>query len=162
MTGEVPQPEQEGTPEVRLFNVDAMNDEQIILLNRALSATAEQETLEDSFAMSGSLLNQLATDVRDLASRDPERVKQLVHRWAKSSESADREIAAEVASSVVHYDYDFVRDALIFIYAGMPDGESCLGASEVAAGAIPELIRDYLTPEQAGDFRARLSFYGEQ
>lgn len=159
MTGEIPQPERELTPEGQFFNVDAMSDDQIVAMHRGLTAIFESD---DPLSSQGdSLLDRLAADVRESASRDPERVKSLVHRCALSHNEFDRELAVDVAPALADFDYGFTRDVLVFLRVDNDRKESRGLASEAAMVTIPKLMRDHLSAEQIEDFNARLAFYGD-
>jgi hypothetical protein len=154
MTHEVPQPERENTPAAQLFNVDAMSDEQIIAVFRGLEGL-EFPTREVADIVDG-LFKQMAADMHDLVSRDPERVRNLVHRCEQSNDDASQLFSAYVAPVLVYYDYEFTRDTLISL---SPIGEAARRnpggiAGDIAQWETEDLMRDHLTPEQIADFQA--------
>jgi len=175
MNHELPRPETSHTPEVRLFNVDAMSDEQIIVTYRGYWTVANHLGNEDTddfdqMDIGDGLNEQVAAEVRDLASRDPERVKQLVTRTTASQEDSDQDLAANAAPALLNYDYAFTRDTLISITMGeayercvsrgISSSDSGSGyASETALGLMRELMRDRLTPEQIADFQAHAAAF---
>jgi hypothetical protein len=158
--------ETEHTPEVRLFNVDAMSDDQIVALYRGLTGAMESEipgTFDSDAAgkddrrgdAAVQLLEQLDADLSGLAGRDPERVKNLAEQCASSDRTADQELALGAAISLVHYDYPFTRDTLLALHLRGSDI-----SGEGAFVAIPRLMRDELTPDQVADFNAHLGASG--
>src|SRR5579859_1577099 len=114
MAGEVSPPERDSAPESHLFNVDMMNDDQIVVLGRGLWALEEAEYQDDdsldSLTIGESMHEQLTREVRELALRDPERIKALVQRLEASSEDSDQEIAARAVPELVSFDYELTRD----------------------------------------------------
>jgi hypothetical protein len=83
------------------------------------------------------------------ATREPERAKSIIDRCANSEIPIDWDFAAMTASSLVDYDYPFVRDTLIKII-----NYPYVGAAPDLAEfkAIPRLMRDRLTDGQIADF----------
>jgi len=154
MTHEIPRPETNHIPEVPFFNVDAMNDEQIIVLSRGLTGVLDFEEVGGGQRHSDTavgMLTKLETDLSGLASRDPERVRGLVERCMQSDMRADHELVLGVAPTLAGNDYSFTRDTMIslLIYGSEL-------ASEGAITAISRLMRDHLTPDQIADFNAHL------
>jgi len=87
--------------------------------------------------------------VRELTARNPERVKNLVFRNASSTQVADREFAASTVCSLVHYDYEYTRDTLIFLMVDQARREfSWDDACEVAHDEASLMMRDHMTPGQ--------------
>ena len=154
MMHEIPRPEIIHEPEARLFNVDAMSDDQIIVLARGLTGVLDSEEVGGGRRHGDTavgMLTQLETDLSGLASRDPERVRGLVEQCMQSDMGADHELALGVAPSLAGYDYEFTRDTMISL---LIDGLG--GADEEAILAIPRFMRDQLTPDQVADFNAHL------
>jgi hypothetical protein len=151
---------------MRFFNVDAMSDEEIIVLHRGLWAVAERGNEDtdafDQMQVGDGLHEQVAAEVCDLASRDPERVKQLVARTMSSQEDHDQVLAAKAVPGLLSYDYVFTRDTLMSLSSagelGQRNREHTDGmvfAPETAEDEIGRFIRDdRLTPEQVADFQA--------
>lgn len=157
--GEIPTASPELGPEVRLFNVDALSDDEIVVLFRGISAAAnegydEAELPFDQMHTGDGLLDRLARDMRDLASRDPERVKGLVDRCARSGVVADEDLAASTVSALLPYNYEFTRDTLAFLHANAADGT----VGESVFLEIHRLIDNELTPEQVADFDAHVDW----
>jgi hypothetical protein len=154
-----PRPERENPPFERLFNVDLMSDDQVLTLFHGIyEGWAKSDGLISETA--DPLFYQLALSVRDLASRDPERAKNLVQRCEQSNEDIDHRIVGYTAQALIDYDYAFTRDALISVYVG--DAQQRSGsenAQDVAGHQMGILMRDRLTPEQAADFNARIAAY---
>src|SRR5882672_583845 len=149
----VQKPELEKTPESRLFNVDAMSDEEIVTLSRGLLAMFNEgpggEDFLDPSIIGDKLRDKLVSEVQDLGTRDPERVKNLAHKCARSQNEADQEFAAYVAPGIAHFDYDFARDVLVYLMLDPEDQRNSIGwgpIREVARDKIAELMRDQLTP----------------
>ena len=163
MSHDVSPAERYTPPEAGVFNVDAMEDEQILVLCRALDAAGAQGVPEglSREGMAVELLEQLDADLRDLAARDPERVKNLMARCVKSPYESDREVAAGVLPALLDYDYEFTRDSLIFLRVDdgedRPSEERKGRSNDGAAGTIHELRQTRLTPAQIADFDARLA-----
>lgn len=151
-----PRPERENPPYQRLFNVDVMSDEQILTLFTGMHKGAPGDPADTA----DPLFYQLSMSVRDLASRDPERVKFLLHRCEQSDDDVEHEVVGYTAQALIDYDYAFTRDALVSVYVGDAHSRSY---SDVAHGAsesaIRLLMRDRLTPEQQADFNARIAAY---
>jgi hypothetical protein len=159
MMHEAPRPETYQAPEASIFNVEAMGDEQIILLHRGLISAHDSEDIasgKHDRDVADSMLSQLRAELGALASRDPRRVRGLVEQSMQSDKGYDHEFAQRVAPSLLDYDYEFVRDTMISLST---DGSEL--ASEGAYLAIHEEIRDRLTPEQVADFNAHLEARGE-
>lgn len=100
MTGEIPRPERVGPPVERLFNVDALNDDELVVIYRSIKAAADvaaEEGIEKA-ELGDNLCDRLALDVSDLAARDPERVKGLVNRCIMSNIRADQEFAVTTSA----------------------------------------------------------------
>ena len=147
-------PETEHTPELRFFNVDAMSNDEIVTLSRGLTGALDSADVgggEQYRNIAGEMLIQLDADIRDLASRDPERVRNLVEQCMQSDKGADHELALGITPSLASYDYAFIRDVMISL---LVDGLG--GANEEALIAIPRMMRDRLTPDQVADFNAHL------
>jgi hypothetical protein len=158
MTGEIPQPERDRGPEVRLFNVDALSDDELIVLARSFREAADHEDESEPFSQTATydnLLDRLALDVRDLATRDPERVKGLMSRCRESNVGGDQDLAVNTVSVLVHYDYEFTRDMLVSFLAG-PDAHTEEDIRLMATSAIRKLMRYELTSEQSDDFNVQL------
>jgi hypothetical protein len=161
-----PRPETYETPErVPLFNVDDMSDAQIIVTNRALWMAADYGIQDgDSFdqMLTGDNLHiKLANDVRDLASRDPERVKNLITVCAYSGIEHDQELAAKSVRGLVGYDYGFTTDILLSMLTE-PDGYRKFNdLAETARDEVRLMMRDNMTPEQIDAFNARYLRYGD-
>ena len=160
MTHETPQPERERQPESGLFNVDSMTDEQIKLMGRSIDATARslREAEGGSDDAYDRMWEALAADVRNLAERDPERVKNLIDEAARGSDPADRELAAATAPGLLDYDYGFTREALVYLFAD--EDRMAEAASETARSEMRKLAEGRLTPEQVADYNSRLNFLG--
>ncbi len=155
---EAARPEAYQTPESSIFNVEAMSDEQIILLHRGLTSAFDSEEVASGIRdkdIAEGMVSQLRSDFGNLASRDPERVKRLVEWCMHSDKGYDHEFAETIAPSLVAHDYPFVRDTLISLSI---DGLEM--ASEGTFLTIPRLMRDHLTPEQVADFNAHLEVRG--
>jgi hypothetical protein len=159
MTGEAPQPEIEHVPEAHLFNVGAMDDEQIMILSRGLTAMMGVIVGPESNrgAVADDLLVQLDADLRDLISRDPERVRNLADRCAKSLNETDRELAVQILPGLLDHYYEFTRDTLISLCDDQDRPHSEGLASDGAALAIHDLRQGRLTPDQVADFEAQLA-----
>lgn len=163
MIGEISQPEIGSVPEAQLFNVDALDNYQITMLYRALDAMApasmpEGEEAERQYAVCDSLWEKLAAEVRDLASRDPARVRELVS-CSVQGDQADREFAAVTAGCLIDYDYGFTRDVLVMLYTDRNEWTS-ESSFLWAGGTVARLMRDKLSPDQIADFNAQLVSYG--
>lgn len=156
MNHEAAYPETSHTPEAQLFNVDAMSNEQIVVLYRGLYGIFVNETGEDeeNSSTANDMLDQLEHELRELTTRDPERTKQLVADCMQSDRESDEDIASSVVRSLVHYDYTFTRDTLIAFLT-----DERLGP-EGAIISVPRLMRDDLTPDQIDDFNAHLQARG--
>lgn len=164
MTGEIPQPERYVRPEARAFNVGAMSDEEITIIFRALDHLGDKPFGPDGpdheISISDSLWEKLADDVRDLAARDPERVKGMVQGWATSEHAVDREFAASTTRSLIRYDYAFTRDTLVNLFVSEERLIGGISLLEAAMWSIENLMRDELTPEQIADFNASITAQG--
>jgi hypothetical protein len=161
MAGEVPRPEREWQPRTGLFNVDAMSEDEIVILYRSLALLVEQVQDEsgDEDTVGNEMWEVLAADVRGLVARDPERVKNLVHRCTMSHKAVDREFAAYTAASLIDYDYSFTRDALVFLEA-VPDRESVEGHYDIASeagGILTVVIESEFEPPSAGEIATDLA-----
>ena len=166
MAHETSRPEADKTTEAPLFNVDALDNEQIRVLYQALDAMAPveedmslaDETTRREREVGDALWEKLGVEVRDLASRDPERVKELVSHSAQGDKT-DREFAAVTANSLIDHDYSFTRDTLVALY--VDESEWSSESSRMwAGGAIARLMRDKLTADQIVDFNAQIGTYG--
>lgn len=147
--------------------MDAMSDEQIVVLFRGLYL-AEGEGNQDSdpfdqFVVASRIWGKVVDEVTDLASRAPERVRNLVAKCASSEDATDRDLAAFTAQSLVHYDYYFTRDTLISLIVDNFNltHATYSYAAETARESIGYLMRDELTPEQAADFNDEYRRRGE-
>lgn len=170
MTGEISQLEREAAPESQVFNVDAMSDDQIIVLYRAFGEIAhsaasgdggiEEEDIgiesNDAVAVGDGMWNQLVAGVRDLVARDPQRVRALMGRCVGSPVEIDREFAVEITPALIDYDYFFTRDTLVrtALYQDDLNSPSFSDARDSAWDQVAKLMRDRLTPEQVVDFQA--------
>lgn len=169
MSPEIMQPEHYRPPEAELFNVGAMSDDQIVAVYRGLITafdTQDSQGLDkrqqggevhDVHNVTAGLLDQLEASVSALTTADPERVKGLVSDCLQSEIEADHELALGVVSSLVHYDYAFTRDSLIFMQSQRHI------ASQITEGAflmVPRLMRDHLSSDQIADFNATLEGHG--
>lgn len=159
MNRELPRPEQERVTEyVRIFDVDAMSDERIYtVFTRLVSVSLLRlDNHEDDRPFMEGLINQLTVDVFDLATRNPERVRDMVRANTDSDDQLRQEFAATMAPSLLDYDYDFTRDTLISLAVGeaADRGEYGFG-HDVAEREIRTILRDRLTPEQVSDWQAR-------
>lgn len=148
------QEEVERTPEVQLFNVDAMLYEQIIVLHRGLMEVADRGRQEsdtfDTMDIGDRMNEQLYPAVRNLATRDPERVKQIIEHGLASRVTADQELVGRTLESLVHYDWEFTRDT--FVRFTVNKGHEFDGDAAYAAHCrLSILMRDTLTPEQTDD-----------
>jgi hypothetical protein len=169
MSAEIPQPERDSGPEVRLFNVDAMNDDQIIVLYRGVysagdirASEARERGLLGQVSVADELCDHLTAAVRDIAAHDPQRVRSLVEFCAHSSEKADRDFAACTVRSLAPHDYEFARDTLIsFMLDERQQRRSWDSVAEAAEDEASIMMRDHTTAEQVADFNARLLAYGE-
>jgi hypothetical protein len=151
-----PRPERENAPYQRLFNVDAMSDEQVLTLFSGIQGASRGDPAETA----DPLFYQLALSVRDLASRDPERVKFLLHRCEQSDDDVEHQVVGYAAQALIDYDYRFTRDVLVSAFVGDAQNRSHSEvAQEASRSAIKILMRDHLTPEQAADFNARIAAY---
>ena len=152
------QPERGYQPPEGLFNVDAMSDEQIVLMSRSFDAMARSLRDEpgNDDCVYDNMFEGLAADVRGLAARNPERVKGLVRATIRSNCPSDQELASYVVPGLIDHDYYFTREALIYLYCDTGDSQ----ASEAAYAAICKLAKERLTPEQRADFNACLTFQG--
>ncbi|MFI2116337.1 hypothetical protein ACH489_17865 [Streptomyces rubiginosohelvolus] len=146
-----------------LFDVEKMSDDQIVMMVRslgAMAATLRDEAAEND-AVCDSLFDGLAADVRNLACRNPERVKRFLGELARSENRYDRELAVTTAGSLIDYDYLFTREVMLHIHIDslkhQIHGDSVF---DVSIEALASLVRNRLTPEQTADFNARLSFEG--
>lgn len=138
MTGEISSAEIQGLPEPGFFNLDAWNDDDIVLLMRLIPAGP----LEFN-----NLLVRFESDVHDLARRDPERAKKLAQRCATSEEEYDRELALHILPELLDYDYEFTRDTLIHIRTDFSrpaekdwgvGARRSLGNNQRPAGDVPD------------------------
>jgi hypothetical protein len=165
MVGEIPLPERDNVIEASPFDVDAMDDDQIIVLNRGLSAIGLVGRMEgdsfDEMLVGFNLQDRLLGSVRELTLRNPERVKNLVSQYARSAQTADREFVASTVCSLVHYDYEFTRDTLIFLMVDQARQEiSWDTVCEAAHDETRLMMRDHMTQDQIADFNAHLAVYG--
>ena len=166
MAHEASQPETSHTPETRLFNVDAMSDDQIVVLNRGMWAVADEIIGDKLFTQEVDFFvhERVGDEVRGLAASDPARVKRLVERLTLSDVGVDHKLAAQVVPELIDFDYAFTRDTLISIYIGntyeqMRVKHDPHDASETADDQISYLMRDHLTPDQIADFQRHAAFY---
>lgn len=167
--GEVPRPERVNPPFERLFNVDAMSDDQVLTLFQGIYAGHHGESSQHSDTygeledVSDPLFYQLALSVRDLATRDPERVKNLLHRCEQSSDEIEHDVVGYTAQALIDYNYEFTRDVLISVYVGDAQRRGLSAGSEgPSRNTIRILMRDRLTPEQAADFNARIAAHTDE
>lgn len=165
MSHEVPNHEREGNRNIALFNVDVMTDDDIVVLYRGISTIADHHPhTTDQFdptTTGDDMCDRLASEIRALAARDPERVKQLVHRAAFSVDSYDRSLAANSVVGLVQYDWEFTRDVIVHL-AVDHDNPRIVGEGlhyESISDAINSLRNEVLDPEQLDDLNARLVFY---
>jgi hypothetical protein len=151
-------PEREQTPKPRLFNVDEMSDVQIIVTNRAIGFGAywnPDEIEADGFeamTVADELHDYLAEAVRGLATRDPERVKQLAQRCLNSKNQDDLMFAAKFIEGLIEYDYAFTRDSLIWLLVSDEPNYADHDGWVDAKDALERLANERLTPEQIDDF----------
>ncbi|MEU3198799.1 hypothetical protein [Streptomyces sp. NPDC006996] len=173
MSGEIPQqPEIEKTPESRLFDVDAMSNEQITVLWRSLAGTAYQlceaqsqdQSASEALDVCDGLWQSLVREMHSFALCNPEQAKDLIERSFRSLESLDREFAARVAPSLIDFDYKFTRDVMVYLNVSSNHLGGLAGGtwSEIAWDCTSVLMRDRLTPEQINDFNAHLTAHGEE
>jgi hypothetical protein len=171
MPNETPRPETYRTPETSIFNVEAMSNEQIVVLYRGLAtifdATLDSDVMPNSstgsrdqqgydvYNAAGGMMDQLRADLRGLTPRDPERVKELVGKCAQSENEDDHDLAVEVVPSLLHHDYAFTRDTLISLLDSNLAGDSVILI-------IPRMMRDQLNQYQIEDFNAHLQARGEE
>ena len=117
-----PKPERENTAEAKLFNVDAMSDDQIVALYRAFEQKCGEmypglDGRINEGNMAQDLLNRLVAEAAGLASRDWERVENLVTAAMHSTDEMTGCLAAEVAGALAPTHYSFARDVLITLAA---------------------------------------------
>jgi hypothetical protein len=155
-------PESGRQPEMPLFNLDVMSDEQIIVLYRGASGMADLGPQDndqfDQVSIGSYLCDKLAAEVADLAARDPERVKELAGQLFASDKEADRELAAHAAASIARYNLVFSISTLISLMLK----QECVGdfGWETAHDKISILMRDHMTPDQVESLRAHLAGLG--
>ena len=158
MAGETPRPELERQSQEPLFNIAAMGNEQIAAIYHGLYEL-EVPTEVTNRTVNG-LMRKLVSDARDAIPQNPERVKDLVRHCALSEEERDRELAARIAPGFVHYDYEFMRGALLQVMIDQERHDLVLDdASEEARYQVAILMRDHLTPEQATEINEQLVGY---
>jgi hypothetical protein len=154
-----------GRIQADVFNLDVMTEDQIIVSHRGLAQLADAgpnaDDSIDQTAVGDNLSDRLVSGIRELASRDPERLKHLVHRCVTSNNDADRLLGVYVAPSLVAYDYGFTRDALVYSMVDQATGRVAWhGIAEAARLEARELFRDSMSPVQRADFNDQLAFYG--
>jgi hypothetical protein len=164
MSHEIPQPEQperEYQPRTGLFNVAAMSDDEILLMGRAfeergilLRRADENDSAADALF---SLDDSLTADVDALASSNPERLKELVHRTALSQNAYERCFAADHVASLFSSDWAFARDVIVHLHiADRPSEEVDFGRD------YPDSLNEAqckMTPEQVSDYNAHISLH---
>lgn len=133
------------------FDLSVLSDEQIDLLNHALTDYYEATHDEDSVEV---LFNAALVA---LAEQDPDRGRQLLQRLAASDKWQSRETAAYFAGSFGTIDADFAAQILIDIKKGDTQRD------ESEPGGVPEAVifgsdnlSKHMTPEQAENFRRRM------
>ncbi|MFI5558506.1 hypothetical protein ACIA2T_04440 [Amycolatopsis japonica] len=142
--------EHEKNPERRrLFDLEAMGNQEIIDLGRALSLAAEAKDVEPADEERfDNLWRQLQANVADLPSQDLDRARELLITQASSDNEHDHDAAASLACTFHDYDYEFTRDILVQLYNNVPN--------EYIIGRVHELLEHRLTPEQRADYEGRL------
>ncbi|MGV9679324.1 hypothetical protein ACWDSJ_28935 [Nocardia sp. NPDC003482] len=159
MSHEIPQQpareEVEQTPEVRLFNVDAMSGEQVIVLSRAL--WEHDGPLGEDTGTSDEMVEAFWGELRGMVKRRPEHLRNIVWQCVESQNPVDWLLAGEVANGLVHYDWPFCRDVLVKVmnkYSSSLNGKAAMAAEHAEESAFQrasELMRDELTPEQSAE-----------
>src|SRR5262245_23191139 len=121
MTGEVPKEEQYRRPERGLFDVDAMSDDQIVALGRALDREhlrlCDEGDLSDVSEVTAHLITSLGTEIGDMTARNPDRGKALLQRLAQSDNDHDLNVAINASIVLGLVDYEYTRDMLLSIDA---------------------------------------------
>ncbi|MBF6171293.1 hypothetical protein [Nocardia blacklockiae] len=100
---------------------------------------------------------KLSYEVRDLTSRDPERVKKLVADCMNSEIASNWDLAVDIVDSLAQHDWPFTRDALVIMGVNpvMKIGDELAYTGVVAGRKLSVLMRDELTPEQIDDLQER-------
>ncbi|BCK57869.1 hypothetical protein NWFMUON74_56410 [Nocardia wallacei] len=132
-----------------------MTDEQIIVLHRGIGVAANRGEYreEDGFnamVVGDSISENIWMSLRQLAERQPDRVKRIVEKCANSDIEEDWDLPANAVSGLVDQDYPFVRDTLIRFITDRSYGTAI--ATDGAERAAEKLIRDRLTDGQIADF----------
>ncbi|WP_338773036.1 hypothetical protein V7968_16345 [Nocardia vulneris] len=151
-------------PQERLFNAEAMTDDQLILLQRGIrdSQRRFEPTVDfPSDEISDGLHLAFFDSIRDLATRAPERVRGLTERCKASETPEDWWFGAEAAASLIHHDFEYTRDALVGMVVDPRIGDDDFTAYlMIHETIIPDLMRDHMTPEQIQDFNVHLAVTG--
>lgn len=154
-------PEFEDQAEQTPFNIDAMINEEIIELGRALSFTADAlDENSEEIAQLDKIWEKLQAAVRKLPATDLERAQQLLASQLNSQNEHDLTAAAEWANGFHDYDYQLARDTLVRLYV---DETFHVGlVRDTARRVIDQLFDTRLTPEQVADYKAKIAKYHDE
>jgi hypothetical protein len=159
------------TSESDIFNFDLLSDDQIAIISRALLAEYEiekqnarqaQKERSDQTESAEELLDLLQAGIRNIALSDPDRIRNLLVLLSQSGNRYDRETAAECVDCLLDYDYAFVRDVLIHLYADEGIADDTGVVNETAMTKIRHLMNERLTAEQTEDFNSRIAEYDKR
>lgn len=148
------------------FNLNAMSDDQIIVLHRGLWSLSNLSSVlgegeNDAFDQP-SIGDQLGEvffikDANNLALHDPGRVKNLLEGCASSDVAADHALVARVVGSLVDYDYAFTTQTLLTLLTDPETGRrSWDDVADTVQDAVRFLMRDHMTPDQIVAFNQEL------
>jgi hypothetical protein len=152
MTEAIPErPERDTSPEYRLFNLDAMTDEQIVITGRGYLAESDRlSNLADHQAMDAvdEVRELLHKDFGRLVHRNPERARRIISGLIVDMDGVahrlDRELAATLAPGIAPVDYEFAKQTLLRL---------CNTDAFDSAVSCGNALLECVTPEQAEDFR---------
>ncbi|MFJ3896849.1 hypothetical protein [Streptomyces sp. NPDC090083] len=128
-----------------------MSDEEIVMVYRGLDAVTDTEISCEEDDLKQNLINRLCRELGDLATRDWERVKNLVSTAAQSENEIVGCFAVDVAAALVRTNYEFARDTLVALDVARDDR-----SVQVSSQFCNLFQSGVLTPEQAADLEARL------
>lgn len=147
---QIPKEETERTPEVRLFNVDAMSGEQVIVLHRALALAGDTSGPEGDIVNHSTVGDEMIAALhKEVMQLPPERLWVVVKQCNLSKEAADWMLAAYAARRLAPQDQELAIETLFSIATIQhPDEMIDELARDAAHDSLELLMRDQLTAEQ--------------
>ncbi|WP_433683361.1 hypothetical protein [Nocardia sp. CA-119907] len=160
-----PSAERERSPPDTYFDLEPMQDDEIIFLQRAITMNMHMGWRPgerfDSFEIGDDLSYHVYRAMRGLAANDPERARNIIHRCATSDIDDDWRFAAETVGYLVNYNYEFVKETLLRFISDSEKYQHELAVQIARENTIPRLMHESLTPEQIEDFNRSLEDAGD-